>query len=118
MSAQLVVGHVILSAGASEHVPVVIAGAGPTGLTLSILLGQLGIPNLVLDRAPALPNHPQVRLTSTCLKGLQGMQQCETELTSDEPISLELLVVSESLQLGALLVLLLFRARAPLHARS
>lgn len=40
--------------------PVVIVGAGPTGLTLSILLGKLGIANLVLDAAKALPNHPQV----------------------------------------------------------
>lgn len=41
------------------RVPVIVVGAGPTGLTLSSLLGKLGIPNLVLDSAPALPKHPQ-----------------------------------------------------------
>ena len=35
-------------------------GAGPTGLTLSTLLGKLGISNLVLDAATGLPDHPQV----------------------------------------------------------
>ena len=49
-----------VSAAPSVKVPVIIVGAGPTGLTLSILLGKLGIPNLVLDAATALPNHPQV----------------------------------------------------------
>lgn len=47
-------------AAPSAKTPVVIVGAGPTGLTLSILLGKLGVPNLVLDAAKALPNHPQV----------------------------------------------------------
>lgn len=44
----------------AEQHPVVIAGGGPTGLTLSILLAKLGISSLVLDQAPALANHPQV----------------------------------------------------------
>ena len=48
-----------LCAGSTQHVPVLIAGAGPTGLTLSILLRKLGIPSLVVDRSSGLPNHPQ-----------------------------------------------------------
>ena len=51
---------VFVPAAPSAKIPVVIVGAGPTGLTLSILLGKLGVPNLVLDATKALPNHPQV----------------------------------------------------------
>ena len=42
--------------------PVVIVGAGPTGLTLSKLLSQLGVESLVLERAPSVTKHPQVAL--------------------------------------------------------
>ena len=42
--------------------PVVIVGAGPTGLTLSTLLSKFGLPSLLLERAPALTQHPQVSL--------------------------------------------------------
>lgn len=39
----------------------VIAGAGPTGLTLAALLSRLGVRCLLLERAATLPQHPQVR---------------------------------------------------------
>ena len=55
-----------LSAAAPARVPVLVVGAGPTGLTLSTLLGKLGIPNLVLDAASSLPNHPQVTHSCDC----------------------------------------------------
>lgn len=45
-----------------SKVPVSIIGAGPTGLTLSILLSQYGIPHAVLERGSALTNHPQAHL--------------------------------------------------------
>ena len=54
---KLTVSHQVLCAG---HVPVAIAGAGPTGLTLAALLSRLQIRCVVLERAPALPTHPQV----------------------------------------------------------
>ncbi len=58
--------HQIDSSGlAAEHVPAVIAGAGPTGLTLALLLSRLGIPSLLLDRASGLTSHPQVQLYSS-----------------------------------------------------
>ena len=41
-------------------VPVVIVGAGPTGLTLSKLLSQLGVQSLVMERASKVTSHPQV----------------------------------------------------------
>ena len=46
----------------SIDVPVIIVGAGPTGLTLSKLLSQLGVQSLVLERALTVTQHPQVSL--------------------------------------------------------
>jgi 2-polyprenyl-6-methoxyphenol hydroxylase-like FAD-dependent oxidoreductase len=43
-----------------EYAPVVIVGAGPTGLTLSRLLSQMGMANLIFEQAAGLTNHPQV----------------------------------------------------------
>lgn len=39
--------------------PVAIVGAGPAGLTLSALLSKFGVPSILLERAAALPTHPQ-----------------------------------------------------------
>jgi 3-(3-hydroxy-phenyl)propionate hydroxylase len=41
------------------HVPVVIVGAGPTGITAATLLAQFGVQSLILDRWPGL--YPQPR---------------------------------------------------------
>lgn len=62
-----------LSAAAPARVPVLVVGAGPTGLTLSTLLGKLDIPNLVLDAATSLPNHPQVTHPCDCHLTLQAL---------------------------------------------
>ncbi|GLC41790.1 hypothetical protein PLESTB_001702100 [Pleodorina starrii] len=42
-----------------EEVPVVICGAGPTGLTLSLLLAKCGVRHVVLERASGPTQHPQ-----------------------------------------------------------
>ena len=47
--------------GEPDHWPVVIVGAGPTGLTLSALLSRMGVRSLLLESAAALTQHPQVR---------------------------------------------------------
>jgi 2-polyprenyl-6-methoxyphenol hydroxylase-like FAD-dependent oxidoreductase len=39
--------------------PVAIVGAGPTGLTLSALLSRAGVQSVVLEKEPALTDHPQ-----------------------------------------------------------
>ena len=44
---------------AIRHVPVVIVGAGPTGVTAATLLAQYGVDCLVLDRWPGV--YPQPR---------------------------------------------------------
>lgn len=42
-----------------QYVPVTIVGAGPAGLTMSCLLSQFGVPSILLEKALALPTHPQ-----------------------------------------------------------
>jgi choline dehydrogenase-like flavoprotein len=61
------------SAAAEQAAPVVIVGAGPTGLTLSRLLSQQGVRSLLLEAAPALTTHPQVSQPS--VPALQGLSQ-------------------------------------------
>ena len=39
-----------MNTGCDEHVPVVVVGGGPTGITAATLLAQYGIDTLVLDR--------------------------------------------------------------------
>ena len=39
--------------------PCLIAGAGPTGLTLALLLAKYGVPSRILERASAVSTHPQ-----------------------------------------------------------
>ena len=41
------------------HVPVLIVGAGPTGITAATLLAQYGVDCLILDRWPGV--YPQPR---------------------------------------------------------
>ena len=61
----------------AEGAPVVIAGAGPTGLTTSILLAELGIPSVVLERHPRHPQHPKAHLmnhrTMEIFRGMSGL---------------------------------------------
>lgn len=42
-----------------RHWPVVIIGAGPTGLTTALLLSKYNIPCLVVEKSPTLTTHPQ-----------------------------------------------------------
>ena len=43
------------------HVPVLIVGGGPVGLTASFLLSRLGVPSLLVERHPGTPIHPKAR---------------------------------------------------------
>jgi len=49
------------SASISPHYEVAICGAGPTGLTLSILLSRFGVRHLVVDRRESISGVPRAR---------------------------------------------------------
>lgn len=57
-----------------EHYPVVIVGAGPTGLTLANLLGSEGVPALLLERHPSTVQEPRaVSLDDESLRAMQAL---------------------------------------------
>lgn len=47
-----------------EHVPVLIAGAGPVGLTLALELERHGVDALLVERNPATTRHPKMDITN------------------------------------------------------
>src|SRR6185295_10152958 len=47
------------------HVPILIVGAGPTGLSSSILLSRFGIRSLVVERHASTSIHPKATAIST-----------------------------------------------------
>jgi len=47
------------------QVPILIVGAGPTGLASSILLSRFGVPSLVVERHPSTSIHPKATGIST-----------------------------------------------------
>lgn len=49
---------------ATRHVPVLIVGGGPIGLTGSVLLSQFGVEHLLVNRRPATSDHPRARFTA------------------------------------------------------
>jgi 2-polyprenyl-6-methoxyphenol hydroxylase-like FAD-dependent oxidoreductase len=54
---------------------ILIAGAGPTGLTLAIALRRYGVPVRIVDRAPAPANFSKaLAVWSASLEALQGME--------------------------------------------
>ncbi|NNF78163.1 MAG: NAD(P)-binding protein, partial [Rhizobiales bacterium] len=54
------------------EVPVLIVGAGPTGLLTANLLGTYGVECLVIERNPALTDHPKAILLDD--EGLRALQ--------------------------------------------
>ncbi len=47
------------------NIPILIAGAGPTGLSMSLLLSRHGVPSLLVDRHPGTSTHPKATRLST-----------------------------------------------------
>ena len=52
------------SGALTQTIPVAIVGAGPAGLTLSSLLSRFGVPSILLEKALALPTHPQAHFVN------------------------------------------------------
>jgi 2-polyprenyl-6-methoxyphenol hydroxylase-like FAD-dependent oxidoreductase len=48
----------------TEQVPVLIAGAGPVGLTLALTLAQHGVAAMVVERNPSTTTHPKMDITN------------------------------------------------------
>src|SRR5215471_17522278 len=61
------------------EVPVLIAGAGPTGLSTAIGLGRLGVPALVVERRDAISTHP--RATGVLTRTMEVFRQWGLEAT-------------------------------------
>ena len=59
----------------SPHYPVVVIGAGPTGLVLANLLGKAGVKTLVVERNAATGSEP--RAVSIDDESLRVMQQLD-----------------------------------------
>ncbi len=54
-----------MSPADETHVPVLIVGGGPTGLTLSALLSRFGVSSLLVERNPTTCDHPQAHVVNT-----------------------------------------------------
>jgi 2-polyprenyl-6-methoxyphenol hydroxylase-like FAD-dependent oxidoreductase len=65
------------SAVMSSETPVLIVGAGPVGLTASILLSRLGVPSLVVERHPSTSIHPKARGIN--IRTMEIFRQCGVE---------------------------------------
>ena len=64
---------------APTHFPVVIAGAGPTGLTLANLLGVYGIRCLLIERNAATVHEPRaVSIDDESLRTMQAIKLVDT----------------------------------------
>ena len=51
-------------ASSVDHVPVLIAGGGPVGLTLALTLARHGVPALLVERNPSTTTHPKMDITN------------------------------------------------------
>ena len=47
-----------------EPVPVLIAGGGPVGLTLALVLARHGVPAMLVERNPSTTTHPKMDITN------------------------------------------------------
>lgn len=67
----------------TQRIPVLIVGAGPVGLTLSLLLDRLKVPSLVVDASEGPPRHPQAHyLTSRTMEIFRTIKSCSDSIGS------------------------------------
>mmetsp|Transcript_4485 Transcript_4485/g.11552 ORF Transcript_4485/g.11552 Transcript_4485/m.11552 type:complete len:170 (+) Transcript_4485:125-634(+) len=66
--------------------PVAIVGAGPTGLTLSLLLSKLGIKHVVFERAHRLTEEPQAHfINHRTMEVFRGIDNLADEVRQRSP---------------------------------
>ncbi|CAI5523156.1 unnamed protein product, partial [Closterium sp. Naga37s-1] len=71
---------------ARASVPVVIVGAGPVGLSLSIMLSRLGVRNVVVERENGLQQHPAAHLINNrTMEIFRLMGPLYNHITSQQP---------------------------------
>lgn len=74
------------STAALKQTPIVIVGAGPTGLTTALLLAKYNIPCLVLERSSALTTHPQAHfINHRTMEIFRGLDNLSEEIVSIMP---------------------------------
>lgn len=65
----------------TKHVPVLIVGAGPVGVTIANLLGEYGVETLLIDKSPAILDYPRaVGLDDEALRTFQAAGLAEKML--------------------------------------
>jgi hypothetical protein len=69
-----------------EKLGVLIVGAGPVGLTLSILLSSYGVRSLVVERRSKLSDHPQAHfLNNRTMEIFRKMEGLSEEIETKQP---------------------------------
>lgn len=67
------------SGSSTDHVPVMVCGGGPTGLSTALLLAEYGVRSVVLERQKELPQHPKAHCinhrTMEIFRGMSGMAE-------------------------------------------
>ncbi|KAL2641956.1 hypothetical protein R1flu_009543 [Riccia fluitans] len=74
------------STGCDTKVPVLIVGAGPVGLTLSILLSKYGIRSMVVEKRTELSRHPQAHfINNRTMEIFRKMEGLADEIENAQP---------------------------------
>src|SRR5262245_33905525 len=60
-----------------RHLPILIVGGGPVGLTASILLSRAGVRSLLVERHPGTAIHPKARAINA--RTMEMYRQCGVE---------------------------------------
>ena len=54
-----------MSESGAARVPVLIVGSGPAGLSAAVLLADLGVRTLLVERNPSTTDHPRAHVVNT-----------------------------------------------------
>lgn len=81
-----------------ETTDVVICGCGPTGAMLSAYLGQMGVPNIVLEKGTEITTDPRgIALDEDGIRLLQGLGLYSSVFSEIGTCELKLIIFSQKL---------------------